>query len=198
MPRIDKRITRPAVRLVKDSAQASLELFKVMVPIIVVVRILQDLGLISYLAVPLEPVMRLMGLPGSMGLVWATGLINNIYAAMIVFVSLPESGQMTTAQVTVLSTLMLIAHALPVELKIAQKSGPRLLFQGLTRMGSALVVCMALNLIYTKANILQEPCSIIWDPDPIPAGYVSWALTQLKNLAAIFGIITLLLVVMRT
>ncbi len=182
----------------RDSGKTSLELFKIMIPIIIAVRILQDLQLISYLAVPLEPIMRLMGLPGSMGLVWATALINNIYAGMLVLVSLPQSAQLNVAQMTVLATAMLIAHALPVELKIAQKSGPRLIFQGVIRVGSALLVGMVLNLLYTSGGWLQEPCSILWDPDPAPAGLGMWIMAQTKNLGAIFGIITMLMVIIRT
>ncbi|MFO7818410.1 MAG: hypothetical protein R6V39_12125 [Desulfovibrionales bacterium] len=186
-----------AYSLLRDSAKACLELFRIMIPIIIAVRILQDLGLISYLAVPLEPVMQLMGLPGSMGLVWATALVNNIYAGMIVFVSLPESAHLSIAQVTVLSTVMLVAHALPVELKIAQKTGPRLVVQGIFRVGSAFILGILLNLIYSNGNLLQEPSTILWNPDPAPSGYLQWALAQGRNLTAIFAIITSLMALTR-
>ena len=36
----------------------------------------------------LSPIMRVVGLPGSMGLVWATGMLVNMYAAIVVFASL--------------------------------------------------------------------------------------------------------------
>lgn len=197
MAGMDYKPIRLALGILKDSWQACFELFKVMIPIIIAVRVLQELGMISYLAVPLEPIMRLMGLPGSMGLVWATALINNIYAGMIVLVSLPESAQITIAQITILSTVMLVAHALPVELKIAQKSGSRLIFQGITRVGSALLLGIILNLIYSHADILQQPASILWNPDPTPSGHINWAVSQIKNLAAIYGIIASLMVIIR-
>jgi hypothetical protein len=111
------------------SGRISLELYKIMIPIIIAVKILQDLGLIAWLALPLAPVMHLVGLPGEMGLVWATALVNNIYGSMIVFVSLAGQHDLTVAQVTVLGVMILIAHGLPVELQIVRKSGPRMGFQ---------------------------------------------------------------------
>ena len=50
------------------SGRISLELYKIMVPIIIVVKVLQELGLIVWLARPLAPVMHVVGLPGEMGL----------------------------------------------------------------------------------------------------------------------------------
>ena len=55
-----------AKAVLRRSATISLELYKIMVPIVIAVKILQELGLISWLALPLAPVMQLVGLPGEM------------------------------------------------------------------------------------------------------------------------------------
>ncbi|MFP4084127.1 MAG: hypothetical protein ACLFTC_04405 [Desulfonatronovibrio sp.] len=180
-----------------ESSRAWFELLKIMVPIIIVVKIIAELDLLKYFAAALEPLMHLMGLPGIMGLVWATAMLNNIYSAMIVFVSLPESFELTVAQVTVLSTAILMAHALPIELRIAQKSGTRLIFQGLFRVGCALVLGILLNLLYKWGGWLQNPNTVIWRPDPHPDGLLYWGLAQLKNLGAIYLIILVLMSVIR-
>ena len=179
------------------SGRISLELYKIMIPIIIAVKILQDLGLIAWLALPLAPVMHLVGLPGEMGLVWATALVNNIYGSMIVFVSLAGQHDLTVAQVTVLGVMILIAHGLPVELQIVRKSGPRMGFQAFLRIGGALVLGWALSRMYAWGGWLQEANVVLWQPQPQSEDLLAWGLGQVSNLAMIFVIITLLSVVMR-
>ena len=179
------------------SGRISLELYKIMVPIIIAVKILQDLGLIAWLALPLAPVMQVVGLPGEMGLVWATALINNIYGSMIVFVSLAGQHDLSVAQVTVLGVMILIAHGLPVELQIVRKSGPKMGFQALLRIGGALVLGWMLSRIYAWGGWLQESNVVLWQPQAQSEDLLSWGLGQVSNLAMIFVIITALSAVMR-
>ncbi len=183
--------------LVVESCKTWVELLKIMIPIIIGVKIISELDLLKYFAAALEPLMHLMGLPGIMGLVWATAMLNNIYSAMIVFVSLPESFELTVAQVTVLSTAILMAHALPIELRIAQKAGTRMVFQGLFRLSSALILGIFLNLFYEWGGWLQHANTVIWRPEPQPDGLIYWVLAQFKNLAAIYLIILALMSVIR-
>jgi hypothetical protein len=189
------------VSLVKDALSVSYHLFKVMIPVLILVKVLKELGLIRSLAVPLEPVMRLVGLPAEMGLVWATAMLNNIYGSIVVLLSLVDEAPLTTAQATVLGTMILVAHSLPVELKIAQKSGPRLLFQGAARIGSALLIGWVLHLVYGGLELLEDPVNILLSPEagvsPGKESIAAWAVGELGNLASIFGIIVGLLLFMR-
>jgi len=181
------------IRLLGDASRLSLDLFKIMVPIIVAVKILQELDLIKYLAVPLSPVMKIVGLPGEMGLVWATAILNNLYGGIVVLLSLLPETPITTAQATVLCTMMLVAHTLPIELKIAQASGPRLIFQALSRLGSAIVFGWLLNLFYSSLNLLQTPVAILLRQDTNDTSQgqsiYSWVLDEARNLIYIFLII---------
>jgi hypothetical protein len=179
------------------SGRISLELYKIMIPIIIAVKILQELGLIAWLALPLAPVMHLVGLPGEMGLVWATALVNNIYGSMIVFVSLAGQHDLTVAHVTVLGVMILIAHGLPVELQIVRKSGPRMGFQALLRIGGALLLGWMLFRLYAWGGWLQESSVILWQPEPQSEDLLTWGLGQAQNLVMIFVIITVLSLVMR-
>ncbi len=183
--------------LITESYRTWYELLKIMVPIIIGVKIVAELDLLKYLATGLEPLMHLMGLPGIMGLVWATAMLNTVYSAMIVFVSIPESFELTVAQVTVLSTAILMAHALPIELRIVQKAGTRLIFQGIFRVACALVLGIILNLFYEWTGLLQGANTVIWRPEPQPDGLIYWFIAQLKNLGAIFLIILVLMSVLR-
>lgn len=171
------------------SVRISVELYKIMIPILIAVKVLQELDLIAWLAVPLAPVMELVGLPGEMGLVWATAMINNIYGSMVVFVSLSGEHVLTTAQVTVLCTMILVAHSLPVELQVVRKSGPTMWFQGVLRVAGALVLGWMLAKVYAWGGWLQEPNVLAWTPQPENGSLWGWAVDQARNLAMIFVII---------
>ncbi len=75
-----------------------------------------------------------------MGLVWATAMVTNLYGGIVVFASLAPEAHLTVAQITVLTTMMLVAHALPVELRIAQKAGSRLHAMAFLRIAGALTL----------------------------------------------------------
>ncbi|WP_196772809.1 hypothetical protein [Pseudodesulfovibrio alkaliphilus] len=186
--------------LFKDATLASLEMFKVMIPVIIVVKILQELELIAYLAWPLKPLMGLVGLPAEMGLVWATAIVNTTYAGLIVFLSLAADHPLTTAQATVLAVLILVAHALPMESAIARRSGARFLFQCAVRLVGAFTLGWLLNTLYTATDTLQEPATVLFrmdHQDTADPTLASWAVDQSINLASIFAVILVLLLLMR-
>ncbi len=186
------------IRVFQEAVRVSLGLFKIMIPILILVKVLQELGWIAYLALPLEPLMGLVGLPPEMGLVWATGMVNNIYGAAVVFLSLAPELSLSVAQVTVLSTLILVAHALPIEVKIAQKSGNRFLFQALIRVTGALVLGILLHWSYSLTGWLQQENVVFWQGEIRQSpGLWMWGLEQLRNLGFIFCIVLALISLMR-
>ena len=181
----------------REAVSVTWDLFKIMIPIIIAVKFLQEVGAITWLAWPLGPVMECVGLPGSMGLVWATAMVNNIYSGIVVYISLAGDAPLTVAQVTVLATMILVAHSLPVELEIVRKSGPRLWFQALLRIGSAFVLGIILNRIYLWGGWLQEKSVLLLKPHTGNQDLFSWGLGQCENLFWIFVIILALLVLMK-
>ena len=188
------------IRVFVDALKLSSDLFRIMVPVIITVKVLQEFDLIKYLAIPLGPVMRLVGLPPEMGLVWATAMLNNLYGAVIVFLSLVGDTPVTTAQATVLCTMMLVAHNLPVELKIAQISGPRIMFQAVSRSGSALLLGWLLHIVTSRMNLLGHPAIFFVKPQISAAvddkNWMLWAAGELQNLVSIFFVILGLLLLM--
>jgi hypothetical protein len=196
-----KALLNPLVQVFRDASKVSLSLFRIMIPVVVLVRVLQTLGWIEPIAVPFKPLMGLVGLPAEMGIVWVTAMVNNLYGAIVVFISLIREVPVTTAQVTVLATMMLIAHALPVELRIAQKSGPRLLFQGISRIGAALALGGLLHLVYTTSGRLQGPATVLFTADqqstPALRPWLDWARAEVWNLFSIFLIVLALFFLMR-
>ena len=193
--KIAKATVKEIAPTLKEAISTSLHLFKIMVPVIIAVKILQYFGLISYIAVPLKPIMSLVGLPAEMGLVWATTIMDAHYSAIAVFLSIIEQVPMTTAQVTILATMMMIAHSLPVELRIVQKAGLRLTFQAVLRLGSALLVGIILNGVYSFFNILQgEPTIFLtWNTLESDQTLYQWAISKVFMLMNIFFLILLLM-----
>ena len=51
-----------------DAVHVSCDFFKVLIPISIAMKILAELDWIRYLALPLEPVMQLTGLPADLGI----------------------------------------------------------------------------------------------------------------------------------
>jgi len=186
-------------KILHETALASYELFKVMIPVLILVKVLQEFELIQYLAWPLEPIMGILGLPAEMGLVWATTLINNIYTGMIVLASFTGDAPLTGAQATVLGVLMLVAHGLPIETAIADRSGARFLFQCCVRMLGAFVLAWLLHHIYSATGTLSGPAPMLFQTDASAGSgsIAAWALGQVRNLASIFGIIFSLITIMR-
>ncbi|MGD9158941.1 MAG: hypothetical protein PVG39_11080 [Desulfobacteraceae bacterium] len=183
--------------LLAETWKTSLILFKIVIPISIATKLLNDWGVTAYIGAALGPVMTFVGLPGSMGLVWATAMITNLYAAIIVFSTLISAEPLTVAQVTILTTMMLVAHSLPIELRIAQKAGPRLRFMLLLRIFGALLVGYLLNRIYLKSGYLQTEFVAMWKPDISDPSWKAWTVDQLKSLLSIYVIILLLLFIVR-
>ncbi|WP_041720062.1 hypothetical protein [Pseudodesulfovibrio piezophilus] len=186
--------------LLKDAAKASLEMFKVMIPIILLVKVFQELGLIQYLAWPLTPIMGPLGLPPEMGLVWGTAIINTTYAGLIVFLSLASETTLTVAQASVLSVLILVAHSLPMESSIARKSGARFFFQCFIRLTGALILGFLLHIFFTTTGLLQEQAIFAFHAAPEITHSTSlflWVLDQIRTLGSIFFIILGLMTIMR-
>jgi len=191
-------VLRSLQEILQNAVSSSYELFKIMIPIIILIKVLQEMDLIVYMAWPLEPVMELVGLPAQMGLVWAATILNNIYTGLIVLTSLTTGNHLSMAQATILGVLMLIAHGLPVECAIARKTGARFLFQVVMRLLGALLFAWLLHGIFSVTGTMQAPAHMLFSPDKNTTPSLwSWTLSQLKNLLSIFCIITSLTALMR-
>ncbi len=178
----------------QEIVAVSTTLFKILIPVLLIVKLLQELGATEYLSMLLAPAMQLVGLPDAVGIVWATTLLVNIYAGMLVFANLGLFGSLSVEQVTVLCSMMLLAHGLLIEGTIAKKSGMNVWLTVLIRIGGALLYGFILHRIYQAGGWLQQPAHVLWQPvvqaDPSLA---QWAWGQVRNLAVIFGIICVLL-----
>jgi hypothetical protein len=116
---------------------------------------------------------------------------------MVVFASLAPGLGLSVAQVTVLTTMMLVAHALPVELRIAQKAGTRFRAMLVLRIGGALLLGGLLNLGYQLTGTLRQANQALWNPPAVDPAWSSWLVAELRNMGSIFLIILSLMVLLR-
>ncbi len=184
--------------LLKESLAVSLVLFRIMIPVVIAVKILEETGAVDLAGGLLSPLMAVVGLPGSMGLVWATAMITNLYGGIVTFVSVAPPLHMTVAQVTVVCTMMLVAHSLPVELGVARQAGARMRVMLPLRVGGAIAIGAALSSIFDALGMLGGEARILWQPSAAAgAGLGAWALGQVKNLLSIFLIVTALIALLK-
>jgi hypothetical protein len=150
---------------IPKSIGISAELFKVMIPMTILTKILEYFGAVEFTGKILSPLMGIIGLGGELGLVWAASMITNIYGGLSVFAAIYPGLDVTTGDITVLSLIILVAHSFPVELGIAKKAGAKVFPMFLLRFLSAVVMGVVLSFIFNGLNILQTPANPLWNPE---------------------------------
>lgn len=168
-------------------------LLSITVPLLIAVRLLEEhFDIIAHTGALLTPFMGLVGLPGDAAIVLATAFFLHIYGALLVLATLWHDLNLTTAQSTILMTMMLIAHALPVELRIVQKAGMPASAALLLRLGGAFALGALLHLAYGD-TYLQQPAVLAFVPAAAAHGWGDWARQQLINWGVIFFIVQALM-----
>jgi hypothetical protein len=183
--------------LFKDSYFVSVSLLKVLIPVIIVVKLFIELGGVKYIAIVLGPLMTALGLPPEFALVYATTLLTNLTGGILVLMELLRTQSFTVEQITVLSILMLFAHSLPVEGRVAQKVGLRLRVTLVLRIGGGFVLAWLLHLFYSKYGLLNQPFTISWQPGTVNEGLLGWITSQIKSLTIVISFIIALLFLLR-
>jgi len=192
------RLKPVLIDLARSSLSLYWDLLKTMVPVMVVVQIGVSYGLIDQLAALFAPLMNLVDLPAATGIVWATGILVNNYGAAAALVGIMPYTDLTVAQLTVLLSMVLIAHALPLEQAISRKAGISFTFSTTLRFVAGLAYGWILNAIYSWGDWLQEPATIAWLPADggIDPSWDAWAVNSAVSLFWLFwiilGLVTLL------
>jgi len=180
-------------KMFREVLQVYISLLKVMVPAIIAVKILDMLGGTVYLGKFLAPVMQLIGLPEQMGLVWATAILTNIYTAMVVFVDVSSSMELSVAQVSVIGVLILLSHSIPIEGAVAKMVGVRWRITIALKIFGGLTMAALVNWLYHSLDYQQQAATLLWSSDVQSLTLGQWAIEQLKLLVTIFFIISALM-----
>jgi len=185
------------MKLLKESASISLKLLKIMLPISILVKIGSNFGMIDLLSKALKPLMGVIGLSGEMGIVWATALITNIYGGILVLFTLAQNNTFTVAEITIVASIILFAHSLPVELKVISETGAKPWKILCIRVSCAIISAMFLNLLFKYFNMYQDIAVFKFSLRESNPGIINWILGELKKYITIFIIIFILLTLMK-
>lgn len=116
-------------------------LTKVVVPVYLMMALLGQTPILTWLATVAQPVMSLLGLPGEAATALVIGNGLNLYASIGAISSL----QLNTQETTVIALVLLISHSLPVETAVSKQTGINVTSLVLIRIFGGLVSGMLLN-----------------------------------------------------
>ena len=190
---LDKSIKK-SKDIVKNIFEITYELFRIMIPTLIIVKILQELGFVDILNNLLSPLMFLVGLPEEIGIVVTTTILTSPYTGLAVLAGLPLENGLTSAQASVLGLLILFAHSLPIEALICRRAGVRIRATIFVRLILGFLFCVMLHQFLNATNLLSSQATIIIpfsEPSPI---LLDWVFNQIKTLFIIFIIIVLIVI----
>ena len=182
--------------LSKTIYEITYELFKIMIPTLIIVKILEELGFVEILNKVFAPLMLLLGLPEAISLVFTTTMLTSPYAGLIVFSGLPADMAFTAAQASILGLLMLFTHSLPIEVIICRKAGVRARAMIFIRLGLGIFSCYLLNLFFQITGYMNYPATILLPSLESAPNIMSWGFSQLKGLVMILVIIIALVIIL--
>jgi spore maturation protein SpmB len=116
---------------------------------------------------------------------------------IISFFSLSAYNIYSVSQVTVLSSIILIAHAFPIELRIAQKAGIRIWFMFILRFFCAIILGFILNFIFNTFNLYKGQAVILLNPRVQNNSIIDWLIREIRIYSMIFLIIFILLSIIK-
>ncbi len=191
------RLLTTILECIRSGHHVAMGIFRFLIPIVLGVKLLEISGLIPWLAMPLRPLMDLLGLPAEISLAWLPCMLVSIFSGLMVLVSLiPQLPELTTAQMTVFGLLVLIAHSLVLEVRIAGQCGASMPFQCCLRLASAILAAFLLHLILDGFGLLQGKALVLMSAAPT-AGLREWGLQQAVNLAQMYAIICLVMLLQK-
>lgn len=153
------------------------------VPVTIAAQFLQDVGAIRTISPFFAPVMQLVGLPPELALSWLTGLLVGLWGGLVTLFTLAPASTLSTADMTVLSALLLFAHAIPIEQRIVQRAGPSFVVTGVLRIGGGLLFAMLLHQTFAATGWLSAPVQPAWMPMSESTGWIGFFASLLKTLA---------------
>ena len=177
--------------------EVAVPLFKILIPFVFIIKILEIIGAIELISKVFAPLMGLIGLPPELGIVWVTAFAVNNYASLVLFVNLIPGLEVTVSQITVLATGILICHNLPVVSAISKAAGVSFIYTVLFRLVSAFIICFILGFIYDFFNFLNEPYSTYFKIEPPRPEWQFWLQDQLLNLLYVFCIVVVMVTILQ-
>ena len=184
------------LKIALDIKDICIPLYKILIPFVFIVKLLEISGAIEFTAKILEPLMSFVGLTPELGLVFVTAFLINIYAALVLFVNILPGIDVSVAEITILTTMILVAHNLPIECTICKAAGISIVYTASLRLISAFVLGFILKLIYFNFGFLTETFQTFFTVKPPPENNWYWFLDQFTTLVYIFFLVCLMATVL--
>ncbi len=179
------RLRRCCAAALPKSCKMTLWLLKMMIPISLVVTLLQHFGVIECAARYIDPLFRLIGLPGESAVAFITGAALTTYAGIAVLLSL----ELTLRQATIVSLMMLLCHALPMECTVTHRTGSSFAGMVVLRILMAFAAAFYLNIVLPDMpqsfgfGAAPQADATLWEVAE------SWAIANIKVSVMMFLII---------
>lgn len=188
-----KRFLKCLKSALPKAGKTSLWLLKIILPVSLFVRILQYSGVLSYFAEYLNPLFKLIGLPGETAIVFLTSIFLPLYTSVAVMTSLT----ITLREATILTLMCLIAHNLLVESAVQQKTGSSFWKMTIMRILAAFAVAFTLNQIMPLSDLPFQVAVKDEVFSSIPQLLLAWLKTSFVLIFTIVSIISVLMVMQR-
>jgi len=183
--------------LINEIFDVAVPLFKILIPFVFIIKLLEMIGAITLISKIFAPFMSIIGLPPELGIVWVTAFIVNIYAALVLLINLIPGLEVTVAQITILTTAILICHNLLIECAISKSAGISFIYTFVFRILSAFLTCLIMHHIYKYFNFLQEPYSTLFTIEPLREGFFYWIQDQAINLSYVLLIVIIMVTILQ-
>ena len=184
------------LKIALDIKEICIPLYKILIPFVFIVKLLEISGVIEFLAKLIQPLMSLVGLTPELGLVLVTAILVNMYAAIVLFINLIPILDVNVAQVTILTTMILVCHNIPIESAVCKAAGVSFIYTALLRFFSAFLLGFILKLIYFNFELLMEPFETLVKLDPLPSEFWPWLYYQFVNLVYVFFIVCIMVIIL--
>lgn len=177
---------------VPKAASSALWLLKLMVPISLGVTLAHHYGVLDMIAMCLNPLFSLLGLPGSSAVAFVSGATAGTYAGIAAMMTMPLS----LREATILALMIALCHALPMECAVNRKTGSSFWKMGAIRVVMAVLCAFLLNILLPPMEgrymfLGAESGSGLSEVMTL------WAWSQLKMSVVVFLIIYALMAVQR-
>ncbi len=172
------------------------ELVVVMVPIAIATQALAEFGVIKAVSPWLAPAMQLFGLPPELALAWLTGLLVGMWGGVVVLFTLVPTLALSSADMTVFSALLLLAHAIPVEQRIVARAGPNFWATSIIRIAGAMAFAALLHQLFAATGWLSQPMAPVWTPAAGEGGWLGFSYGLAKTLVVMLAVLLVLTWVM--
>ncbi len=171
---------------------------RIMIPVMIIVKLAELIGLVSLAGNVLAPVMGLLNLPPEAGIVWAATLLTGIFGGIATLATLVGTFELSSAQLSALGAMMLFAHGIPVEQAIVRRAGAGFGVTAALRIGTAVIYGGLVSWTCQWTGALQTPVNLDWlqgSGSAVNAGFMSWLQSTATSLG-ITAVIILALVLL--